>query len=107
MSEAIEPNCLAALLSQEDAKIMGEIVRVIERVPPIEIRRLMAEKSLHCSVCLDQVAFVLMNYGINDFWHCESDINGSKAHIHESLLRRLPPPDIEKLITSKDASAPT
>jgi hypothetical protein len=94
---------LAALLSPDDVQIMGEIVRVIEAVSPAEMHGLLLEKAKHCFNCALQANQFAAKFGFNDNWWCESDTTYVKAVIHESLLRRLPPPDLTQITEQRDS----
>jgi hypothetical protein len=112
MSKKIEAGCLATTISDPLLKALpeGALVRVLSPVTYEEMGALLVVWASHCGSCQKFSLSYLDKFDIHDHWSCEFEsmapagVRGA-APIPERLLRRLPPPDIEKLITSKDASA--
>lgn len=114
MSDKIEPNCLAVTVAHSVVVDVPAdyLVRVVESFDPTRLRLFLLERATHCQSCAKWCLAYLDAFGTDHHWVCEFEdkappnVESARAVLHERMLRRLPPPDIEKLITSKDASVP-
>jgi len=114
VSEKIEPNCLAVTVGYPPLPEIpaGFLVRVRGAFSALGVQNFLLMKAAHCQQCAQWCFTYHQAFGTGDHWLCEFDgerpltYTNDAVVLPEKLLRRLPPPDIERLITSKDASVP-
>lgn len=98
MSEKIEPGCLAAIVEPSFATNVGvEIVRVDSHISPAEILETIAHGMKVEPAFAMTMALLVAHFGIESFWKCLVESNGTEHSIPEQYLRRLPPPDLSDL----------